>query len=78
MDCFTADKNHIAFSALTYLKVHSDGRELKIYKMVIRDNDRDFLILRKSGAIEAIGSRLNELGVVSDSQLNQNFMKLTE
>jgi hypothetical protein len=46
--------------------------------MVIRDNDRDFLILRKCGAIEAIGSRLNELGVVSDSQLNQNFMKLTE
>ncbi len=26
VDCFTADKNHIAFSALTYLKVHSDGR----------------------------------------------------
>lgn len=77
-DCYTADKNKIAFSAFSYLKVHSDGRKLKVYKMIVRDNDRDYLILKKDGTIEAIGNRLTELKLFSETQIGSNVNELIE
>lgn len=77
-DCFTADAKHVAFSGYSYLKIHSDGACLKAYKMIVRDNDQDYLVVGKTGTIEALGSRLTELGLFSKQQLGLDVTALVD
>lgn len=73
-EAYYVDKRFIAFSCLTQTKVHSLGSSLKIYKMLIRDNDKDYLLLSGEGRIEGIGSRLLEMKVLSSLHLHKSIL----
>lgn len=41
----TVDCHGVAFSCSVSLKFHSDGSSLKVYKLVVKDNDQDYVVL---------------------------------
>ncbi len=75
---FFIDHNFTAFRCFTYIKLHSEGSVLKLYKLIVRGNDADVLLMSHDGRIEGLGSQLLETGLFTKEHLHTDIGLLTD